>query len=159
MNLVITVVLLWVVYLALSADVSWPNLALGLLVAAVVAWLLRLRAQSLRWTHLARKPLDIAVYLFYLGIDLLRSGLQVARLVLDPKLPIDPGIVAVCTPVDGEIGQALSGHAMSLTPGDIIVEYEEDGTLYVHSLVLERAPTADDLEWGKRWKALQRVLS
>lgn len=158
MSQVLIVFLLWLIYLGLTSEFSLPNLILGLLVAVACAFLLRQRFHVHHWTHLARKPFDVIVYLFYLGVDIIRSGMQVARIVLDPKLPIDPGVVAVCTYFSGELGMALTAHAMTITPGEIVIEFAPDGTLFVHSLMLDHVPQPEDQDWGKRWKALQRVL-
>jgi multicomponent Na+:H+ antiporter subunit E len=158
MSQIIMTLLLWLVYLGLTSDFGLPNLILGLLVALACVFLLRQRFHLPHWTHLARKPFDILVYFFYLGVDMIRSGVQVARIVFDPKLPIDPGIVAVCTYFSGEFGMALTAHAMTITPGEIVMEFAPDGTLFVHSLQLDQSPQPEDQDWGKRWKALQRVL-
>jgi multicomponent Na+:H+ antiporter subunit E len=65
---------------------------------------------------------------------LVTSGIQVARLVIDPKLPIQPGIVAIPSRAKTELGEALSAHAISLTPGELVVEIGDDGILYTHCL-------------------------
>lgn len=156
MNLLVFAFLLWLVYLALTADLSLANLILGLGVAGLVTWLLRQRPHGFSWHHLARKPLDLAIYLATLGLDSLRSGLQVMRLVLTPTMPIDPGILAVQVPLQGELGLALSGHAFCITPGELVVEFDPQGILYIHSLVLSESRQTDLHE--QRWRILQRLL-
>ena len=87
-------------------------------------------------------------YVLVLVYDLIVSGIQVARIVLNPSLPIKPGIVAIHSTCWSEDATALNAHAITLTPGELVVEMSEDGTMYTHCLdaskseeVLEQAQT------------------
>jgi len=126
--------LLLFVYLALSTNFELGNIVVGALIALGVAVLLR---PSRRTFDLRRAPsilLALARYLIVLAVDLVTSGFQVARIVLSPSLPIRPGIVAIPALTDSEMATALSAHALSVTPGELVVEIGEDYTFYVHCL-------------------------
>lgn len=56
------------------------------------------------------------------------------RIILHPKLPIKSGIIAIPSTSESELGRALSAHAISLPPGELFVEMDENGTMYIHSL-------------------------
>jgi multicomponent Na+:H+ antiporter subunit E len=73
-------------------------------------------------------------YAVILAGDLIKSGIQVARIVLNPALPIKPGIVAIPTGCESELGTALSAHAISLTPGELVIEMDEQGVMYTSCL-------------------------
>lgn len=66
------------------------------------------------------------------------SGIQVARLVFSRRLALKPGIVAIPSDCRSELAQALSMHAISLTPGELVVEVGEDGAFYTHLLDVSR---------------------
>jgi multicomponent Na+:H+ antiporter subunit E len=73
-------------------------------------------------------------YIFILLVDIMRNGLQVARIVLTPSLPIKPGIITIPSHCDTELGTALTAHAITVSPGELVVEVGEDGTMYTHCL-------------------------
>ena len=73
-------------------------------------------------------------YGFMVAKDVILGGLQVARLVLDPKLPIQPAVIAIPSGTESELGTALSSHAISLSPGAMVMEIGEHGVMYTHTL-------------------------
>ena len=48
------------------------------------------------------------------------------------------GVVSVDPDCDHELGQALSAHFISLSPGELLIETEDDGTMYIHSLDVDQ---------------------
>jgi multicomponent Na+:H+ antiporter subunit E len=67
------------------------------------------------------------VFLF----ELIKSNLDVARIVLSPSLPINPGIVEVKTVLKSKMARVLLSNSITLTPGTITVDIKDD-TLYIH---------------------------
>jgi multicomponent Na+:H+ antiporter subunit E len=73
-------------------------------------------------------------YLAILAADVVKSGIGVARIVLDPALPIKPGIITIPSCCESELGSALSAHALSITPGELVIGIDEAGVMYTHCL-------------------------
>ena len=73
-------------------------------------------------------------YSFVVAKDFVAGGLQVARIVLDPKLPIHPAVIAIPSGTESELATALSSHAISLSPGAMVMEIGEHGVMYTHTL-------------------------
>jgi multicomponent Na+:H+ antiporter subunit E len=69
----------------------------------------------------------------------LKANLQVAYLVLHPAMPIKPGIVKIRTRLRDPSAISALANSITLTPGTLTVDAEEDGTLYVHWIVVETA--------------------
>jgi multisubunit Na+/H+ antiporter MnhE subunit len=42
--------------------------------------------------------------------------------------------VAIPVKCESDLNRALSAHAITLTPGEMVVEVAEDGTMYTHML-------------------------
>jgi multicomponent Na+:H+ antiporter subunit E len=82
----------------------------------------------------------------------------VAKLVLDPKLPIRPGIIAIKSGMTSEIGTALSAHAITITPGEMVVEIGDDGTMYTHCLDAVSSGEGGDSAQQTRRDMLQQIL-
>lgn len=96
--------------------------------------LIRPRRLPTDWRRLPSSVFALVRYLVKLVYDVLASGIQVARIVMDPALPIKPGIVSIPSECDSEMGTALSAHAITLAPGEMVVEMDEKGVMYTSCL-------------------------
>ncbi|CDF59387.1 cation antiporter [Thermobrachium celere DSM 8682] len=65
-----------------------------------------------------------------------------ARIVITPSLPISPKIYEVKTELKSNIAKALLANSITLTPGTISVDLDED-TIYIHVVEGEKV---DDVE-------------
>lgn len=130
--------IIFVIYLALTDNIEPSNLVIGLLIGAMISLLIRPKNLSITWRRL---PEALWAFLRYLGIlmlDLAQSGYQVGRILLSPNLPINPGISTIDTDCQTELSSALSAHSITLTPGELVVEMDDQGMLYVHCLNVEK---------------------
>jgi multicomponent Na+:H+ antiporter subunit E len=134
MHTIIPIVVLMFTYLALSANLQVSNIILGFIIAAGILGLLRPRRRPVRWRRLPSALKALVVYVGLLLYNVFRSGIQMVRIILHPKLPIKSGIVAIPSGCDSELGRAISAHAISLPPGELFVEMDEHGSMYIHSL-------------------------
>lgn len=85
------------------------------------------------------------LYWPWLLIEIAKSNIEVARLILHPKLPISPVLLQVSASQKTDLGQVIYANSITLTPGTVSVELE-DGKILVHALT-EAGATA--LEAGK----------
>ncbi|MBT9165342.1 MAG: Na(+)/H(+) antiporter subunit E [candidate division WS2 bacterium] len=66
------------------------------------------------------------------------ANIQVALIVLSPKLPISPGFILVKTKLEKELTRTLYANSITLTPGTITINLNRD-RLLVHALTKETA--------------------
>jgi multicomponent Na+:H+ antiporter subunit E len=130
---------LFAFWLLLSASHDVVHVVAGAVIAGVVMWLNPAGAPSTRklsW-------LAVLGYLPWLIGRILRSGLHVSRLILDPALPIAPRLIRHRTKFksDGEL--VVLGNSITLTPGTITVEVAP-GELVVHAI--DEASSVDLVE-------------
>jgi multicomponent Na+:H+ antiporter subunit E len=125
---------LFLIYLALTSDISLPNIFLGIVVAVAVTLLIRPVRRAMPANRVPGAFLALLEYIFILMVDVIKNGLQVARIVLTPSLPIKPGIIAIPSFCATDMGTALSAHAITVSPGELVVEISEDGIMYTHCL-------------------------
>jgi multicomponent Na+:H+ antiporter subunit E len=75
------------------------------------------------------------IYSFqYVGVfivALIKSNIDVIFRVLDPKLPVRPGIVRVHTKLKSPLARLILANSITLTPGTFVVDIKED-IIYVH---------------------------
>lgn len=126
---------LFIVYLALTGNAEPANLVMGALVAVGIS-LLRPK-MNLPLISPKRLPQFLWAgirYIFVLAWDVIRGGISTARIVLDPNLPLNPGIIAIPSGTRSELGTALSAHAITLSPGEMVVAIDDEGVMYTHCL-------------------------
>lgn len=149
---------LTLLYVALTANGEPLNWLLGLLLAAGITGLLRPKPAPVSWRTAGVALLAAGQFLLLLLWDLLVSSMQVGRLVLRREMPLRQGIVALPTGSTSPRVVLLSAQAITLTPGEMVVEMDEDGVLYTHCLdvvaVAESAPAAQ----RRRVQLLERMV-
>lgn len=76
------------------------------------------------------------VYIFVFLGELIKSNFDIARRVLSPKLPVNPGIIEAKTKLKSPMGRMILANSITLTPGTFTVEIDND-TLYIHSIDID----------------------
>jgi len=77
-------------------------------------------------------------YLPWLFKEIVLSNWAVARVILDPRLPIRPRLIQLEASPRTVVGQVLLANSITLTPGTITLDVRE-GRLLVHALTEESA--------------------
>lgn len=132
LKLFATLLLFWIL---LNGSVAPGTVLVGLAVAAVIALAFRDTMSVLSGHKLTPQALIATV--FYVGFflkELVKANLQMAAIVLNPRLPIEPAIVATQVKLTHPVARLLLANSITLTPGTLSVEYKGD-TLYVHWVV------------------------
>lgn len=83
-------------------------------------------------------------YWAWLMLEIIKSGTNVAKLILDPSLPITPALQKVKTTQKSALGRNIFANSITLTPGTISVELEGRDIL-VHAITSEGI---EDLQEG-----------
>ncbi len=145
-------------YLALTFNLEPSNIVVAVLVGAVVAWLVKPKPEALPLSKLPQSLIAIARYLVFLSGDIIKCGITVARILIDPTLPIRPGIIAVKSGMKTELGTALSAHAITITPGEQVIEIGDDGTMYTHCLDAVSSGAGADAAQANRREMLEKIF-
>ncbi len=130
----------WMIY---TAQPTPGNFLLGYLFSVFVVSATGLRGDNLRLRNAPRQLYSLAAYTIYMAWEVLISGLNASRIILSPSMPIKPGITAVYTQDSSknELISAISAHGITITPGELVVDFEEsdaDGVkMLVHNMNLE----------------------
>lgn len=133
MNVVLVFFVCFGLWLVLSGHPTPLHLAQGLMASALVAYLNRdLEAVSAS----VRCSPRFFKYLPWLLKEIVVANVQVVRIVLDPRLPTDPGLVHVPTRLSSDLAVTTFANSITLTPGTITVDVGE-GMLVVHSLTAQ----------------------
>lgn len=122
---------LMLVWLMLSGT-DPQELIAGAVVSLLIVLLLSGSEPMLADLKISPKALLYAIaYVFVFLKELLISNLDVARRVIDPKLPIRPGIVKIQTHLQSPLAKTILANSITLTPGTLTTEIR-DNVLYIH---------------------------
>lgn len=134
----------------LLSGIYTPVLVLSGLGASIAVALLASRMELAdREGHPIHLGLAALTYWPWLLKEIFRSGWQVTRLILDPRLPVSPTFVRFRPSQKTTVGLATHANSITLTPGTVTVEAGADEFL-VHALTREGADGAVDSEMDRR---------
>lgn len=134
-NRVILFVFAFAVWCALNWVPDWQHLIVGVPIAAFVVFMTG--DFFIRRPHLLRHPCRywsfVVCYLPLFLWECLKANFDMAYRVLNPRLPIRPGIVKVKTSLRSDTGLTFLANSITLTPGTMTVDIDkENGFLYIH---------------------------
>jgi multicomponent K+:H+ antiporter subunit E len=153
--LVLTATLL-VMWLLLNDTLSLGNILFGLLLAIVLAWssgALRPWRPTIRCPHLALVLLGFALH------DILRSNINVARIVLRSNgREVRSGFVKIPLDLQDPHGLAVLACIVTSTPGTVWIDHDAAASvLTLH--VLDLRDEAEWIDWVKnRYERLLRRI-
>ena len=90
----------------------------------------------------------------WLGREVVRSSIEVARAVLRREIAVEPRVVAIDASALGPVDQAVLGNSITLTPGTLTLDVHE-GRLLVHALSADGAAALEAGEMQRRVAALR----
>jgi multicomponent Na+:H+ antiporter subunit E len=122
------------------------------LIVTLLSWRMGNLEREIAWQrHILRFPR----YWLWLCVEVVRSNLTVARLILSPRLDLRPCLVTVDAVALDEFGRALLGNSITLTPGTLTLG-DDAGRLHVHCLTPEGAEALVEGEMTRRVAALTK---
>jgi len=141
---------LFVFWLVLSMPLDLSDLLWGLPAAVAAGGL----AGAFLWREAspgigARRVAGLVFYTFDLVRQIVPAALQVARVVLDPALPLDPKMIVHRTPLDDDLERVTLANTITLTPGTHCVDLDGD-RVTVHCLSPSFAASLIDGSLDKR---------
>ncbi len=88
-------------------------------------------------------------YLPWLVVEVLRSNMAVARVILSPRLPIRPRLVDFQGHQTTDLGRFIYANSITLTPGTITVRLDAEG-FRIHALTKEALDGTEEGEMDRR---------
>ncbi|NWG45133.1 MAG: Na+/H+ antiporter subunit E [Alphaproteobacteria bacterium] len=94
-------------------------------------------------------------YWIWLIWEIWKSNIDVARIVLDPRLPISPTVFTVTGLQRSAIGKVVFANSITLTPGTVTIDIEGD-RFCIHALTRDGAKALQEGEMNRRAARLER---
>jgi multicomponent Na+:H+ antiporter subunit E len=152
---------LFVFWLVLSGKLELKYLIFGIASAAIVTFVTQdllefkesQRSTSSSVSSLLKTGWRLFSYFMWLVYEIVKANLQVAYIVLHPKLPIEPGLLRFRTRLRSPVGHVILANSITLTPGTITVDLV-DGTYLVHALVPDAAGSLLEAKMQSKLEAI-----
>ncbi len=122
-------VLLFSMWLVLTANFELANIFIGLGVSFSIALLYINLFKHKEFEFI--NPLWFGVYILVLLKNLIISNIDIAKRTLRKDMKLAPAIVAVKTELKSDWKKLLLANSITLTPGTLTLDIKED-TLYIH---------------------------
>ena len=121
---------LFMFWILFSASFEWIHLGLGLIFSFAVAWL-----NSGHSPFVPKFQLWFRIFLYvpWLFYEIIRSSINLSKLILHPALPIEPHLISVESKLRHHAAVVLLGNSITLTPGTITAEVDRN-KLIVHAI-------------------------
>lgn len=154
--LAIPMSLLWMI---VSGSVSLGSFVVGYALGFAILYLMKTENIQIDWRNLPNQLAAFCIYVVTLLRDIWLSSMDVLKRVLDPDLPMNPGMLAVPTQdeTQSDFIAAFSAHGITITPGELVVDFEGSHTMYVHCLDVEASSQSAHAAQTKRLALLRRI--
>lgn len=137
-------------WFAMSGHTETWLLAAGAACSALTVWL------SLRLGILDREGHPVHLlgpgisYAGWLLVEIIKANLNVARIILFRPDEVDPAFVKVRPSQKSDLGRVIHANSITLTPGTITADIDENGLFTVHSLDAGSRQGLDDATIDRR---------
>ena len=151
--LIVSLIAAWLLWSGLFKPLI---LAFGVFSCALVFVLVRRMGYFADQLFALRFSLRVLRYWIWLGGEMIKSSLDVARIILSPSLPISPDVVDIPANSWHAFEQVMLGNSITLTPGTLAMDVH-DGVIRVHALTTQGARDLQSGDMTRRVNELRRV--
>jgi multicomponent Na+:H+ antiporter subunit E len=132
-------------WLILSPTRDLAGIIIGIVISLFVTYINRnfVVAEKGKSVPILGNLVNIVSYTVTLVLEIIKSNIQVAKIVLSPSLPIEPHFVKVPVKMESDLLKVLYGNSITLTPGTLTVDITHDNYI-VHALTKEAAQGLND---------------
>ena len=136
-----TWLLLFVLWMAFTTSLDIAEIIAGVFLSFIISLLTYKFFTNTGFKMLSPvKLFYIIKYVFIFIIELIKANFDVARIVINPKLPINPGIVEFESKLSSDFAKMILANSITLTPGTLTVDIIKN-TFFVHWLYVKGTDT------------------
>lgn len=136
----ILVIILFSFWVLLSGILEVKFLLIGLGTALIATWvtgplLLLPSTDGKGFFYVFDLPyIKYALYWAWLIKEIIKANIDILKILLNPKMPINPQIIKFKKCMKNPIAHVTLGNSITLTPGTVILDIEGEDTYVIHAL-------------------------
>ena len=152
LNLFIT--LLWVL-LKDEEVLRIQTVTTGFIIGSFIVFLMRRFFGGRFYLH---RLLSVIKLIFIFISEMIKSSITVIKHILSPRINVQPGIFKYKTILEGDWEVTTLALLLTLTPGSVVMEVNEEGNVfYVHAMDIKRYQADLERSLGVFEKAIMEV--
>ena len=151
-------ILLMAFWLLISASADWQHILVGAIFSSIltVFWSNLSISEEFQTEFTVKQIFLLIKYFIMLAYEIVSANITVAMIVLNPRLPISPGMVIMRCDLQRSLVRVLYVNSITLCPGTITVELE-DNLLIVHAFTRAYGEEQENSPQYKRLLELEGV--
>ena len=119
-------------WLAYTSSLAPEELIIGIVIAAFLSLFTYKSFTQLKSdNNILKRTAAFITYIPIFIIEMVKANIDVARRVINPNLPINPGIVKINTSLKSDYAKLFLANSITLTPGTLTMDVK-DNYLYIH---------------------------
>lgn len=127
-----TLIIYFLFWLAYTASFAAEEIIIGIIIAALLSLFTYKSFSQLKSdNNILKKIISFTAYIPIFIIEMVKANIDVARRVINPNLPINPGIVKINTDLSSDYAKLFLANSITLTPGTLTMDVKDDN-LYIH---------------------------
>ena len=154
-SVLFTTLILFIFWLILAEFRSFNEWWIGLLASFLVA--LFLRRALLPFSAFSPFKFfqlkNVGLFFIFWLKDLWVANIEVAKIVLQKTMPIEPAFYTVKQPLKRSLNQTIFANSITLTPGTLTVDFDDE-TMLIHGLLPHHI---EDLKQSKTWRYFEAL--
>jgi len=135
-------ILLFVLWLILTANTQMANILVGLVVSfsITILYVNLFKHSEFEFIH----PSWFLIYLVVLTKNLIISNIQITKRTLRKDMKLSPAIIAVKTNLKSDWKKLLLANSITLTPGTLTLDIKDD-ILYIHVIEFREGDSKESI--------------
>lgn len=149
-------IILFLFWVILNGKFNLEIALFGLVISAALFWFIcKFMNYSIEWEmHVLKAFWGIVSYVFFLAVEIIKANLAVVHVILQFDSEPEPMMAEFTADLETTTGRVLLANSITLTPGTITVELEDDSYL-VHGLEPEYLEGIHESDFVRRIKKLE----
>jgi multicomponent Na+:H+ antiporter subunit E len=131
-RLLFSFIVFFLFWVAFTSSLDPQELGVGALVALIIAVLAGKEITEDGMKNFSFHRIQYTIrYIFVFIWEMIKANVDVAKRIIQPTIPINPGIVEVPTKLKSNVAKLALANSITLTPGTLTVDIIDD-KLYIH---------------------------
>jgi len=127
-----TLIIYFIFWLAYTSSFATEELLIGIVIAALLSlFTYKSFSQIKSDNNIFKRITSFITYIPIFIIEMVKANIDVARRVINPNLPINPGIVKINTDLKSDYAKLFLANSITLTPGTLTMDVKDEN-LYIH---------------------------
>jgi multicomponent Na+:H+ antiporter subunit E len=132
-----TLIIYFIFWLAYTTSLAPDEIIIGIILSTLLSvFTYKSFSQKNPDNNIVVRIINLIKYIPVFIIEMVKANLDVARRVINPSLPINPGIIKISTDLKSDYAKLFLANSITLTPGTLTLDVKGND-LFIHWIDIE----------------------